>query len=166
MAGFAGELPPPAFNMARYVVGRSAARLPEKIALEVRDDASAEAATETWTFHAIERAVLAIAEGLLSRGLERGDRILIRFDNTSAYALLFFGAAAAGLVPIPASSQLSETEAEFLRENSGAKLVALSDTLHAKTWRPASEILSAADVAAMIARGPSPQCRLCRHLRR
>jgi acetyl-CoA synthetase len=53
--------------------------------------------------------------------------VLIRLDNTSDYALLFFGAIAAGLVPIPASTQLTAPELEFLLTNSGAELLAVPD---------------------------------------
>jgi acetyl-CoA synthetase len=150
---FTGQLPPQQFNMAAYAIGRAARVTPDKIALEIVDHIDASMPTETWTFRELERAVLAIAHGLGARGLIKGDRVLIRLDNTSAYALLFFGAIAAGLVPIPASSQLTDSEAAFLLENSGARCVALSESAHVSTL-PASIItLTAADVAAMIASG-------------
>ncbi len=155
--GFSGTHAPEPFNMAAYVIGRSAARSPDKIALEVMSDASAAHPPECWTYAAIESAVLAIAEGLVKLGLKRGDRLLIRLDNTSSYAFLFFGAAAAGIVPIPASSQLSEPEAEFLRTDSGAKVVALTDGLRAQSHLQPSEILTAGDIDVMIAKGASPR---------
>ena len=123
MTSFSGPLPPRLFNMAEYVIGRAARAAPDKIALIVVDDFGAAKPAETWTFGDLEAAVLSIAGGLLARGLVAGDRLLIRLDNTSAYALLFFGAIAAGLVPIPASTQLTEGEAEFLLANSGARCV-------------------------------------------
>ena len=54
-----------------------------------------------------------------------GARILIRLENTSAYALLFFGAIAGGFVPLPTSAQLTEHEVHFLLEDSGAEAIAL-----------------------------------------
>ncbi len=117
---FSGPLPPPQFNMAAYAIGRAVRATPDKIALEVIDHIDAASPSEIWTYRDLEWAVLAIAHGLTHRGLVRGDRLLIRLDNTSAYALLFFGAIAGGLVPIPASSQLTDSEAAFLLENSGA----------------------------------------------
>ncbi|MFS8640447.1 MAG: AMP-binding protein, partial [Symbiobacteriaceae bacterium] len=54
---------------------------------------------------------------------------MIRLDNTSTYALLFFGAIAGGYVPLPTSSQLTPGEAAFLLQDSGAAAVALADRL-------------------------------------
>jgi acetyl-CoA synthetase len=147
---FAGPLPPPQFNMAAYVIGRAARATPDKVALVIYDRVEA-AAAESWTYSDLERAILAVAVGLAARGLVRGDRLLIRLDNTSAYALLFFGAIAAGLVPIPASSQLTDSEAAFLLANSGARCVALPDTAGAITVSDGVVVVTAADVAGMIA---------------
>ena len=72
----------------------------------------------------LDRAVRSVAAGLLAEGLVAGDRIVLRLPNTSDYALLFLGAISAGLVPVPISSQLTETEAAFLLEDSGASAIA------------------------------------------
>jgi acyl-CoA synthetase (AMP-forming)/AMP-acid ligase II len=54
---------------------------------------------------------------------------MIRMGNTSDYALLFFGAIAAGCVPLPSSAQLTEEEADFLLADAGAGMVAMSEEL-------------------------------------
>ena len=54
---------------------------------------------------------------------------MIRMGNTSDYALLFFGAIAAGYVALPSSAQLTHEEADFLLANSGAQVIAMSDEL-------------------------------------
>ena len=118
---------PPRFNMAAYAIGRAAAAQPNATALLVIDDAASGNASEIWTFAEIEDAVLRIAGGLRDAGLPKGARILIRLDNTSAYALLFFGAIAGGFVPLPTSTQLTESEARFLLTDSGAAAVAVGD---------------------------------------
>ena len=151
MPSFSGSLPPALFNMAAYAIGRAARATPDATALLVIDRLDAGAATETWSYRALERAVLSIAHGLTERGLQRGDRVLIRLDNTSAYALLFFGAVAAGLVPIPASSQLTEPEAAFLLENSGARCVALPEMTGAGSLPREVSIITAGDVTGWIA---------------
>ncbi|MFT6490850.1 MAG: acyl-coenzyme A synthetase/AMP-(fatty) acid ligase [Parvibaculaceae bacterium] len=127
---YSGELPPQAFNLAHYCLAASARQYPQKPALVVVSDIedSIEAA-ETWTYGELEPAVRAIAAGLLSQGLTPGDRIMIRLPNTSDYALLFFGAIAAGLVPLPASAQLTKDEAEFLMQDSGASAVVVDATM-------------------------------------
>ena len=148
MTLFSGPLPPPQFNMAEYVLGRAARETPDKVALVVIADVDAAAPAETWTYRDLDRAVLRIAAALKVRGLERGDRLLIRIDNTSAYALLFFGAIAAGLVPIPASNQLTDSEAEFLVSNSGARCVVLPDEAAETPATSAYLTLRASDIAA------------------
>src|SRR5947208_2701552 len=53
-------------------------------------------------------------------GLAPGDRVMIRMGNEADYVLVHFGALAAGLISLPSSPQLTESEAAFLMENSGA----------------------------------------------
>ncbi len=150
---FTGTLPPKRFNMARYVVGLAAQRAPGKVALLVYDAVDGSAPAERWTFAEIEAAVLRIAHGLSARGLVSGERVLIRLDNTSAYALFFFGAIAAGLVPLATSTHLTDDEANFLITDSGARAVALADHLPRERLPPGIDIISGQDVAAMIACG-------------
>ena len=69
---------------------------------------------ESWTYGEVWERVQRVARGLLARGLEPGDRVLVRLPHSPDYAFAFFGANAAGLVPIPASPQLTEGEAAFL----------------------------------------------------
>ncbi|MCZ2982684.1 AMP-binding protein, partial [Acinetobacter baumannii] len=75
------------------------------------------------SFAAVDRAVRSIAAGLLSFGLKQGDRVMIRMGNEADYVLVYFGALAAGLVALPSSPQLTEGEAAFLMENSGAAAI-------------------------------------------
>jgi acyl-coenzyme A synthetase/AMP-(fatty) acid ligase len=125
--GYTGDLPPSRFNMARYCLAASAAATPDKVALIVVSHADASLdASERWTYGALDEAVRRIAGGLLAEGFASGDRLMIRMPNTSDYALLFFGAIAAGLVPLPSSSQLTESEAEFLLADSAASAVAVA----------------------------------------
>ncbi|MEQ9144845.1 MAG: AMP-binding protein [Parvibaculaceae bacterium] len=132
--GFTGELPPARFNMARYCLEESAVRTPDKVALIVVTDAgAAPEAAETWTYRELEETARRVAAGLLAAGLVPGDRLMIRLPNTSAYALLFFGALAAGIVPLPASSQLTAEEAAFLFDDSGARAVAIARGLPMET---------------------------------
>ncbi|SMR71833.1 Acyl-coenzyme A synthetase/AMP-(fatty) acid ligase [Aliiroseovarius halocynthiae] len=93
--------------MAQYVL-QHAARLGGKIALEI---VSADTLPNArWTYAQLERAVLGVATGLLDQGLQPGDRVLLRLGNTVDFPLGFLGAIAAGLVPIPSSSQLTGSE--------------------------------------------------------
>jgi acetyl-CoA synthetase len=146
--------PPARLNMAAYCIGRAAAARASAAALIVVADAKAERPAEVWTFAQIEDAVLRIAGGLRAAGLEPGARILIRLDNTSAYALLFFGAIAGGFVPLPTSAQLTEHEVRFLLEDSGAEAIAVGGALGIGAVPAGVRMFEADEIARMIARAP------------
>lgn len=142
--------PNPPFNLARHCLAKETPAQRAKTALCVVADA-AEPPAEIWNYDALERAVLNVCGALQKSGLERGDRLLIRLDNTSAYPIVFLGAIAAGLIPIPASTQLTDAEAEFLIEDSGATALAARRAAGSKKVR---FHFDADDVARMIANGP------------
>ncbi len=123
--GYAGPLPPARFNLSRYCLERAASTTPDKLALVIVSDVRRPIEeAERWTYGALDDAVRRVGAGLLDLGLKPGDRLMIHLPNTSDYALLFFGALAAGVVPLPASSALTEREVGFLAADSGAALLA------------------------------------------
>ena len=103
--------------MARYVVADTAARWPDKHALIVTDGAAPDSATEIWTFEQINSAVRRAAGALLSRGLQRGDRVLIRIGDTPQFPIAYFGVIAAGGIAMPLSSQLSRIELSYIADD-------------------------------------------------
>jgi acetyl-CoA synthetase len=143
---------PVRFNMAAYAIGRAAAARPQHAALLVMADPG-RPPVETWTFAELEEAVLRIAGGLQEAGLEPGARILIRLENTSAYALLFFGAIAGGFVPLPTSAQLTEPEVQFLLEDSGAEAIALGRDLGLGQVPDGVRVFDADVIARMLREG-------------
>lgn len=129
-SGYTGAPAPGQLNLAGFTIGRSAAAAPDRDALVVVTDASGPPdQAERWTFAELDDAVRSVAAGLLGHGLEPGDRLLIRLGNTSDYALLHFGAMAAGIIALPTSPQLTADEVRFIVEDSGARAVAASDAL-------------------------------------
>lgn len=144
---------PSRFNMAAYAIGRAAASRPNAPALFVVGEAGA-APAESWTFAGIEDAVLRVAGGLSEAGLRPGARILIRLDNTSAYALLFFGAIAGGFVPLPTSTQLTEREVLFMLRDSGAEAIALADGLAIDALPGDVRVFGPDDIARMLHEAP------------
>lgn len=106
---YTGELPPPRFNLARHCLAQKPA---EKIALIIEGTAPAR-----YTFGEIEDQVLRMAEGLRREGLERGSRIALCLPGSADFALSFFAANAAGLVPVPVSPALTRTERGLLLED-------------------------------------------------
>ena len=146
---YTGQLPPARFNMARYCLAAAARETPDKVALVVVSDAKALAErAEHWTYAQLDKAVRQMAAGLRALGLEPGARLMIRMGNTSDYALLFFGAIAAGCVPLPSSAQLTEEEADFLLADSGARIVAMSEELTIQA-PPGVQVLGSSDIALL-----------------
>jgi acyl-coenzyme A synthetase/AMP-(fatty) acid ligase len=96
---------PAPFNFAAHVLGR-AGELPDKVALEVLGPAS----SERWTYARLDAAVRGTGTGLLRAGLAPGDIVLMRLGNTVEFPIAYLGAMAAGLVPVPTSTQLTEVE--------------------------------------------------------
>jgi acetyl-CoA synthetase len=144
---------PGRFNMAAYAIGRAAASRPQHPALLVTADAGGTPA-EVWSFADVEDAILRIAGGLRASGLQPGARILIRLDNTSAYALLFFGAIAGGFVPLPTSAQLTDVEAQFLLQDSGAEAIALGGELGLKIVPSGVRVFDTDDITRMLRESP------------
>jgi acyl-coenzyme A synthetase/AMP-(fatty) acid ligase len=109
---------PAPFNLAAHVLGR-AGELGSKIALSVVGGVQ----PESWTYAALEAAVLGTASGLLREGLASGDRVLMRLGNTADFPIAYLGAIAAGLVPVPTSSQLTEPEITEMTADLKPKLI-------------------------------------------
>ena len=144
----------PVFNMARYCIAGAAASTPLKPALIVIADPADAQPSEIWTYADLDDAVLRTAGALRALGLREGDRIMIRLDNTSAYAILFFGAIAAGLVALPASNQLTDREALFLLNDSGAAAIACIGSVDTASLPHAPLVLTPEDVTRMMREGP------------
>lgn len=100
--------PPPApFNLAANVLAQ-APRHPDRIALQVIGLSGA----ERWSFGRLAAAVRGTGTGLRALGLAPGDRVLMRLGNTPDFPVVFLGAIAAGLVPVPTSAALTTPEVD------------------------------------------------------
>jgi acyl-coenzyme A synthetase/AMP-(fatty) acid ligase len=143
---------PAVFNMAAYCLAPGGPRDPGKTGLILAADAEARDA-ERFTFAELDAAVRSVAAGLGAAGLRPGERLVIALPNTIDYLLLFYGAIAAGIVPLPASSLLTPIEVAFLITDSGAAAVALPGD--AVVAVPAgTRVLGPAEVAAIRATPP------------
>lgn len=96
---------PAPFNLAAHVLGRAASR-PDKVALSVVSRRGA----EDWSYARLEAAVRGTGTGLRRAGLAPGQIVLMRLGNTVEFPIAYLGCIAAGLVPVPTSSQLTEAE--------------------------------------------------------
>lgn len=98
---------PRPFNLAAFVLSK-ASQIPDKTALSILRDTDA----QDWSFAKLEQAVRGTGTGLLQAGLMPGQIVLMRLGNTVEFPIAYLGAIAAGLVPVPTSSQLTEPETQ------------------------------------------------------
>lgn len=114
--------PPPCpdpFNLAAHVLGRASTHA-SKVALSVLSQNG----SQDWTYSELENAVRGTGTGLLNAGLRPGDTVLMRLGNTVDFPIAYLGAIAAGLVPVPTSSQLTAPEvAKMIAELSPAAVL-------------------------------------------
>jgi len=96
---------PAPFNMAAHVLAH-ADRLSDKVALSILGLTGA----ERWSYARLAAAVRSTATGLLQNGFAPGDILLMRIGNSVDFPIAYLGAIAAGMVPVPTSSQLTESE--------------------------------------------------------
>lgn len=109
------------FNLARFCLAAAEADA-AKPALLVAEGPKGRI-IERWTYGELRAAVRRVAGGFAGYDLPRGSRVLLRVGNTSEFPLMFFGAIAAGLAPIPTSTMLTAPEVEMILDDSGAALV-------------------------------------------
>ena len=64
-----------------------------------------------------------VAAMLSSQGIEPGDRVALVLPNVPHFAVLFYGAVAAGAVVVPMNPLLKGREVEYYLEDSGASIV-------------------------------------------
>jgi acyl-coenzyme A synthetase/AMP-(fatty) acid ligase len=114
---------PAPLNLARHVLESSCARVPEREALQIVSPEG----VEIWTYARLMAAVRGCGTGLLARGLVPGDRVLMRMGNAVEFPVLFFGAIAAGLVPVPTSAALTGPEITRMAAVVGPALIVAGD---------------------------------------
>ncbi len=102
--GRAAPCPGP-YNLTEYVLAAGQA-VPDKTALML----VAPDGTERMSYAALRQAVLGTAAGLLEMGVAPGSNLLLRLGNTPDFPIVHLAAIAAGIIPVPTSSQLTEAE--------------------------------------------------------
>ncbi len=75
----------------------------------------------TWTWREIDAQVSALAAGLSSRGLGKGDRLLVHSKNCAEMFWSMFAAFRLGVVWVPTNFRLMPEEIVYLATSSGAK---------------------------------------------
>jgi len=96
---------------------------PDKAALIVAETG------ETWSSADLDRRSNQVAQLFRARGLGIGDTVAFFLDNVPDFFALTWGAQRAGLFYVCISSKLTAPEAQYIVEDSGAKLVVASAAL-------------------------------------
>jgi acyl-CoA synthetase (AMP-forming)/AMP-acid ligase II len=90
-----------------------------------------------------------VAGGLQALGIERGDRVAISLGNGLKWCLAFFGIELAGAIAVPVNTRFTDTEVEYVINDSGSKFVCLANELLPDGPALAVENLQSEDIAAI-----------------
>ncbi|WP_091117034.1 class I adenylate-forming enzyme family protein [Geodermatophilus dictyosporus] len=75
------------------------------------------------TFRELWDAAARVSGGLRAAGVQRGDRVAIRLGNGADWVLAFFGTLMAGAVAVPVNTRFTDAEAQYVVDDSGARVV-------------------------------------------
>jgi acyl-CoA synthetase (AMP-forming)/AMP-acid ligase II len=117
---------------------------PDRVAIAGWPGAFGERAFERLTYRQANDVVNRFANGLLARGLQRGDRVLLVCENSVEAYLAKLGCAKAGLVAVPVNPQLA---ADVLAHVIGLAEPRLLVT-DAELWPRVAEVAAAAGLRA------------------
>lgn len=83
--------------------------------------------TRSITYQQANEQINRIANGLINKGLQKGDRIALLAKNCLEYALFYYAAAKAGVVPVPLNFRLAAPEWSYIINDAEAKLIIASN---------------------------------------
>lgn len=102
----------------------------------------------SWSYRELRTAALTVADVLVERGIRPGDPVAIIIGNSAEYLVADLAIIAIGAVKVPINLMLSDAEAAFILEDSGARLVLTSpsqvatvDSLDIEGTRPQTFVI-------------------------
>jgi len=87
---------------------------------------------EDVTFEEVYTLVRAAAAGLQELGLARGEKVAILSENRLEWAIADFACLCTGVLDVPIYSTLTASQVAYILQNSGAKMVFVSDSEQAE----------------------------------
>ncbi len=115
---------PDNFNFAYDVVDQIAVAEPDKVAIIWTNDANEK---KTFTFRDLSRMSNAAANFLTSRGLSRGDTVLMFMRRRWEYWVLMMAMHKAGIIPIPSTNQLKAEDIKYRINQANVKAIIAFD---------------------------------------
>ena len=82
-----------------------------------------------WSYREFARRVSCLAGGLVARGLEPGDRVILCMENCAEFLEVMFACWTAGLCAVPVNARLHAREIEHITRDSGARLLVATPVL-------------------------------------
>jgi len=102
------------------IIRDTAERYPSKVGIVFEGQ-------DYYTWAEMDRRVNALANGLLTLGLNRQDRVAMLCRNCPEYLVFYFACAKAGLVAVPLNTWNKEKELSFLINDSGARALIVDE---------------------------------------
>jgi acyl-CoA synthetase (AMP-forming)/AMP-acid ligase II len=93
-------------------------RAPDKTSL-IAVDPDGEA--RSFSYRTLDRAIVALAADLASRGLRRGARVALLGANSAEYLVAYLAIMRVGLVAVPFNTQLADATIAFILEDAAAE---------------------------------------------
>jgi acyl-coenzyme A synthetase/AMP-(fatty) acid ligase len=103
---------------------------------------------ERWSHARLATAVLGTAAGLRAAGIGEGEQVILRLGNTVEFPIAFLGAVAAGILPVPTSTQLTRREVTAIARATAPAAILGGGSGIALPDHPAP-VIGAADLGAM-----------------
>ena len=118
---------PENFNFAYDVIDVIARETPDKVAIIWVDDSGDK---KTFTFADLSRMSKSVANYLTSRGLRRGDTVLLFLRRRWEYWILMMAMHRAGIIPIPSTNQLKAEDIKYRIDTAEIKAIIAFDDGH------------------------------------
>ncbi|MCQ2599310.1 MAG: AMP-binding protein [Alphaproteobacteria bacterium] len=118
---------PDNFNFAYDVIDVIAIETPEKVALLWTDDSGEK---RKFTFRDISLMSNAAANFLMSRGLKRGDTVLVFLRRRWEYWILMMAMHKLGVIPIPSTNQLKAEDIKYRVDTAQVQAIIAFDDGH------------------------------------
>lgn len=148
---------PENFNFSYDVIDELAIETPEKVALLWTNDSGEK---KSFTFKDLSKMSNAAANFLTSRGLKKGDTVLLFLRRRWEYWILMLAMHKLGVIPIPSTNQLKTEDIEYRIQQAEVKAVIAFDDGHILTEiknaisNQSIQLVSNEDVAKAISEMP------------